>query len=200
MKINAIKCALGALILLLAATGCSRKQTAVEETIADNAIVSQYSDKTVSRQQITTLLESASRAQCAREVTPWKFIAVGADKMSMFSGLASIAPGVGNAKAAIVVCGISARMGEGDALGLWQQDCAAATQNIVLNARAMGMGANWLRVYPMSVRVRQVAEAMKLDPGVVPFAIITLGYPEATSPVKDQWKPAEIVWKGSFAE
>lgn len=189
-----------AVLLLILSASCNKSSKVLEEVTSDNAIVTNYSDREVTRGEVTSLLQAATKVQPAREVTPWKFIAVGSDKVKTLNGLQSIAPGVGNATAAIIVCGISARMGEGDALDLWQQDCAAATENIILSARARGMGANWLRIYPMTVRVRQVTEALRLDPGVIPFAIIALGYPEATEPVKDQWKPDEIQWLGSFPD
>lgn len=200
MKTTKLTTLLSAILLLALGVGCNKSSKVLDEVTANNAIVTSYSDREITREEVTNLLKAACKVQPAREITPWRFVAVGPDKLKTLNGLQSISPGVGNAKAAIVVCGISARMGEGDALDLWQQDCAAATENIILSARARGMGANWLRIYPMTVRVRQVAEALRLDPGVVPFAIISLGYPEATEPVKDQWKPDEIQWVGSFPE
>ena len=49
---------------------------------------------------------------------------------------------------AIVVCGDMKKAAEGNAREFWIQDCSAATENILLAATGMGLGAVWTGIYP----------------------------------------------------
>jgi nitroreductase len=63
----------------------------------------------------------------------------------------------------------------------WVQDCSAATQNLLLAAHALGLGAVWLGVFPLEERVAGVKQILGLPEQVVPLCIVALGYP-ATKP------------------
>ena len=101
-----------------------------------------------------------------------------------------------NAAAVILVCGredISfSRPKEG-----WSYidiDCAAATENILLAAHALGVGACWCGASPMTGPIAAIREYFKLPENVKPFSIVVLGYPEETpkQPVRDN--PERIHW------
>ncbi|MHA1365878.1 MAG: nitroreductase family protein [Candidatus Heimdallarchaeota archaeon] len=47
---------------------------------------------------------------------------------------------------AILVCG---KIDATKYCGYWVQDCSAATQNILLAAHGVGLGAVWLGIYPL---------------------------------------------------
>ena len=59
----------------------------------------------------------------------------------------------------------------------WVQDCSAASQNILLAAHDLGLGAVWVGVYPMAVRIDDLRSRLNLPANVVPFSLIALGYP-----------------------
>jgi len=63
----------------------------------------------------------------------------------------------------------------------WVQDCSAATQNLLLAAHALGLGAVWLGVYPLEERVAGVKQILGLPEQIAPLCIVALGYP-ATMP------------------
>ena len=68
---------------------------------------------------------------------------------------------------------------------MWMQDCAAATENLLLAAQAIGLGAVWTGVYPYADRVALVSRLLRLPPDVVPLNVIPIGYPgEKTEPKK----------------
>jgi len=46
--------------------------------------------------------------------------------------------------------------------GFWVQDCAAATENMLLAAHGLGLGAVWLGVYPREERTKVIAEFIKV--------------------------------------
>jgi nitroreductase len=60
------------------------------------------------------------------------------------------------------------------------QDCAAATQNILLAAHARGLGAVWTTVFPQNADA--VRKLLGIPEDVVPFSCIPLGRPAGPPP------------------
>lgn len=149
----------------------------------------------VSRDKMEKLVIAGTSAPVTRNVTPWKLYVLGPEKISMLEKLKTVRPALCGARNAIVICGMTGRMGEGELREFWAQDCAAAAGNILLAADAMGLGANWLRVYPAQVRIQEVTAAMHLPPGEVPFAIIPVGKPDVTDETPHPETPqTSITW------
>ena len=59
----------------------------------------------------------------------------------------------------------------------WEQDMAAATQNILLESAYLGLGAVWLGVAPMEDRMKLISEIFGLKDRLKPFCVIPIGYP-----------------------
>ena len=60
----------------------------------------------------------------------------------------------------------------------WTDDCAAATENLLLAAHAMGLGGTWTGVNPEGApTVSIIREALNLPERIVPFAVVPVGYP-----------------------
>jgi nitroreductase len=99
------------------------------------------------------------------------------------------------AQAAIVVCGDMEKAGNLQDKGYWVQDCAAATQNILLAAESMGLGAVWTASYPYDDRTEVVIKALKLPTNHVPLNVIPIGYPTGEDVPKNKWNPENIIWQ-----
>jgi nitroreductase len=54
------------------------------------------------------------------------------------------------------------------------QDTAAATQNILLTAYSMGLGACWIGAFNED----EVKKALNTPKGIRPVAIVTMGFPD----------------------
>jgi nitroreductase len=76
--------------------------------------------------------------------------------------------------------------------GYWVVDCAAAVQNLLLAAHALGLGAVWTGVYPETERMTKFAQLLKLPENVVPHSLIVLGYPAETLPREDRYKGERV--------
>ena len=70
---------------------------------------------------------------------------------------------------------------------MWVQDASAATQNLLLQAHAMGLGAVWTGVYPLPQRVTAVQEVLSLPQHIVPLALLIIGHPAEQPKPKDKW-------------
>ena len=94
-----------------------------------------------------------------------------------------------DAPLAIVVCG-DERLERYK--GFWVQDCSAATQNLLLAAHAVGLGAVWLGVYPVQQRVAKTQDLLGLPEGVIPLAIIAVGHPAERKPPADRYDASRV--------
>ena len=86
---------------------------------------------------------------------------------------------------AIVVCGNMDKALQGPAQGFWVQDCSAATENILLAANALGLGAVWTGLYPNENRSAEVAKVLKLPQAFIPLCTIVIGHPAESPQPKD---------------
>ena len=78
-----------------------------------------------------------------------------------------------DASLAIIVCGNPQALPNMPGEGFWQQDCAAATENILLQATELGYGTCWCGIYPD--RERSDAFAALLGVQSVPFGMVIVG-------------------------
>jgi nitroreductase len=133
--------------------------------------------KPVTREQLDRLLTAAMLAPSACNSRPWEFIAI--TKREILDEIVRIHPYAGmcaTAAAAIVVVAIPQT--EGGPVGFYPQDCAAATQNILLEAVSMGLGACWCGVYPRDERVASIRGLLNIPEPKIPFNVIAIGTPD----------------------
>ena len=164
------------------------------ETIAARTSVRKFDPlKPVSDADIEKILRAGMCAPSAMDRRPWEFIVV-KDKAKL-AALGSRLPysRCGNgAQAAIVVCGNLDNGLPGRGKEYWIHDCSAATMNILLAAKGLGLGAVWTGVYPGEDRVAVVREVLSIPEGYAPLNVIPLGYPAENPPPKDKWNPAKV--------
>lgn len=187
---------------LLAASSCATtpsETSALTSTDAAQAVIGnimtrtsvrQYTDRQISADTLETLLKAGMAAPTAVNKQPWAFVVTtGRDALD---SLATLQPRLKTAAAAITVCGDMTRAIEGEGRDFWVQDCSAATENILLAAHALGLGAVWTGVYPIAERIDNVSHALALPDSVVPMCIIAVGYPVADQEPKDKWDPSKV--------
>ncbi|KPL14885.1 MAG: NADH dehydrogenase [Bacteroides sp. SM23_62] len=154
--------------------------------------IRRYSGKTVNKSDINLLLKAAMYAPSARNEQPWHFIVIDdrglLGRISEVHPYASMLPG---AALAILVCGDeNLELSK----GYWPVDCAAATQNILLAAHALGLGAVWLGVYPRQERQSALRKIFGLPSHVHAFSLISIGYPAEEKGLPDRLKKDRIRW------
>jgi nitroreductase len=161
-----------------------RLASAPMDAILSRTNVRNYSEQTVSHESVRKLLEAAMAAHSAGDERPWHFVVVeDAGTRERIADIHPFAHMVPQAPAAIFVCGDPTLQKHS---GFWVQDCAAATENILIEAHSLGLGAVWLGIYPVEGRVQNFRKLLGLPPHVIPFALTPVGYPaEQNSP---QWR------------
>ena len=144
------------------------------EAILTRRSVRRYTDQPVSKETVKSLLEAAMNAPSAGNQQPWQYIVV--EDRGVLDGIQQVHPYssmLQQAPMAIVVCGdIDREIYK----GYWVQDCSAATQNLLIAARALGLGAVWLGVYPLEDRIDGISRLLSLPRNIIPLAIISIGH------------------------
>ncbi len=165
------------------------------DTILNRKSTRSYTDKPISDEDIKTLLSAGMSAPSAMNLQPCEFLVItdkeilkGASKIHPFVKMAE------NAAAAIVVCGDLNKYAERfEAFkGYWVQDASAATENILLAAEALGIGAVWTGLYPVENICNKAINFFNLPENIIPLNIIVLGYPSQKTPAGDRWNPEKV--------
>ena len=183
-------------MLALAITaGVSAQQKSEAQAAINNIMtrtsIRQYTDETVSKADIETMLRAGMAAPTAVNRQPWHFVAV-TDKAKLAELAGRRGGMIKQAGVAIVVCGNMDKAMQGPGQAFWVQDCSAATENILLAANAIGLGAVWTGCYPMDDRVAEVSKTLKLPETIVPLCVIVIGHPAEQPAPKDKWKPENV--------
>lgn len=164
------------------------------ENIMTRTSIRAYSDKDVEKNKVETMLRAAMAAPSAMNKQPWNFVVV--DEPAKLKELADSLPYakmLSQAKLAIVVCGNMQKAIEGNGRNFWIQDASAASENLLLAAHALGLGAVWTGVYPTE-RVEPVSTVLNLPSHIVPLNVIPIGYPAEDPQPKDKWNPDNVVY------
>ena len=174
----------------VAAQQKSEAQVAINNIMTRTSI-RQYTDETVSKADIETMLRAGMAAPTAVNRQPWHFVAV-TDKAKLAELAGRRGGMIKQAGVAIVVCGNMDKAMQGPGQAFWVQDCSAATENILLAANAIGLGAVWTGCYPVDNRVAEVSKTLKLPETIVPLCVIAIGHPAEQPAPKDKWKPENV--------
>lgn len=194
-----MKTGIVAIAAAAALAGCcdkSKSETKIADAltvIATRTSVRSYdTSRDVTDAEIEQLLRSGMAAPTAVNAQPWHFIVV--KDREQLKAIAAAHPNSQmspTAGCAIIVCGADNGL-NGKGKEFWIQDCAAASENILLAAHAMGMGAVWCGVYPLPERVEAIKKVFGIPDGVTPLNVINIGHIKAPSKPKDKWKPEKV--------
>ena len=191
---NALKLTILTIVAMGSIVGCAPKQVDGSQAVLDNIFsrksVRAYTDALVSPEQVETLLKAAMAAPSGRNQQAWRFVVVRdqATKEKLAVGFNKM---IAKAPVVIVVCGQVASE-EGEPNNNWTADCAAATENLLLAAEALGLGAVWTASYPYEDRMTPAIEALALPDNVRPYCVVPVGYPAGDDKPKDKWKPENV--------
>lgn len=154
--------------------------------ILNRRSIRKYADEPVSDEQVRQLLLAGMAAPSALGTEPWLFVVIkDPDVLARVPEAHPYSKMVPKASAAIVVCH-DERVEKG--VDWYVQDCAAATENILIAASALGLGAVWLGVYPRQDRVDGLRELLGLEPHFMPFSLIPIGHLGEHKAAKDTFK------------
>ncbi len=152
--------------------------------------IRQYIAEPVDDAAVETLLRAAVAAPSAGNQQPWRFVVT--TERSTLDAMAGTTPYgsmLRHAPLAITVCADTRDLKHP---GMWQQDCSAAVQNILLAAHALGLGAVWLGYWPKMERVTPLKLELGIPEGVEPLAVLAIGHPAEEKPPSGRYDPSFV--------
>ena len=168
---------------------------AVLDNIATRASVRSFTDEPVGEADIETMLRAAMAAPTAMNRQPWEFIVLSdRDTLDALAAKLRYAKMLKEAPLAIIVCAettMTNREGQLVENIFWEHDASAATENLLLAAHALGLGAVWTAASDQE-RSAAVKEALGIQGTVMPLCVIPIGHPAGETAPKDKWKPEKI--------
>lgn len=161
--------------------------------IFSRVTVRKYQEKPVETEKLERLLRAAMAAPSAGNQQPWQFVVV--RDRALLDQLAQASPYAKpllGAPAGIVVLSRTQGLRFPD---YWQQDLGASTQNLLLEAEHLGLGAVWMGIAPLEDRMEAVKKTLGLGEDVQAFALVAVGYPQEKAAPHDRYDPSRVQWR-----
>ena len=152
--------------------------------------VRKFENRDVPNGLIVKILRAAMAAPSAVNQQPWEFY-VTKDKeiIEKLSGVTPYTAPAKNAPAVLVPC---YRINDLREASMVEIDMALATENILLEAEELGLGAVMLGIAPIKARMEAVGEILNLPENFRAFTIIPIGWPESRHAQEDRYEPSKI--------
>lgn len=148
--------------------------------------IRKYTDQPVSEEHLLSMLKAAMVAPTAHNRQHWQFVVVTErDRLDQLSAVHPYAKMLKEATLCIAVCGDSS-------YPFWEQDCAAATQNILLAATGLGLGSVWMGIHPNPGPVQTVRDLLEIPEGQVPLSLIAIGHPAEHKEPADRFDAGKV--------
>lgn len=137
--------------------------------------IRKYTNQAVEEEKVKELLKSAMQSPSAKNQQPWEFIVCNDQKLLKRMSEASKGSWpLSEAPLAIVTVMKPTDYSPHYAV----QDMSAATQNILLEATNLGLGAVWIGCYPLEERTSLIKSVLQIPEPYEPFSVIAIGYPD----------------------
>ncbi len=164
----------------------------LKEAIQLRRSVRTFESSPVEREKVEEMLRAAMQAPSAHNQQPWEFLVVeGQKKLKELSQVHQFTTPLAEAPVGIVVLMNQKRV---KTELFWQQDIAAAVQNMMLQGVDLGLGTLWMGVAPDEKNMAKVKEICKLPEEVEAFGLFAVGYSDRNR-FKDRFDASRIHWE-----
>jgi nitroreductase len=158
------------------------------KTIFSRRSIRKYTPDPVSEEDIKTLLEAAMAAPSASNRKPWHLVVVTErETLDKLADSHRYGKMLHDAPLCVAVCGDTSASER-----FWVQDCSAATENLLLAATALGLGAVWLGVHPSEERVADIRGILGIPEGVTPLNLVSVGHPAEEKEPRTQYDEERV--------
>lgn len=158
--------------------------------IFERTSIRNYEDRPVEKEKVEQLLRAAMAAPSAGNQQSWEFYVV--TDREKIEKLAGSSPYAGCAKRAPLVIVSCYRTKDVLFPEYAQIDLSACTENLLLEAAELGLGAVWLGIAPLTERMEAVKEILDLPEDLEAFALIPCGYPAEEKKQQDRFEEKRI--------
>jgi nitroreductase len=157
----------------------------LKDVLLKRRSVRSFANQAVTDAEIDYLLHAAMSGPSAMNFRPWEFYVI--RDPAKIAELNKVGYAKYKSPLMIVVAGNSLRFVP-FASQLWIEDTSAATENILLAATDLGLGAVWCGVFPIKHEIKQVSKILELPKHIFPLNIVIIGHSEGEIPgPRDQY-------------
>jgi len=160
------------------------------ESILSRRSIRKYTGDAVPEDVVEQVLKAAMSAPSAGNQQPWHFVVM--RERAILDRIPGVHPHslmIREAPVAVLVCADPTLETH---KGYWVQDCAAATENMLIAVQALGYGAVWLGVYPREERVTGIRALLGIPEHVIPFALVPIGRPAEQKPASQRYTREKV--------
>ena len=163
------------------------------DCIKKSSQVKNYLDKEVSHKDVARILDAAHYASSSGNIQNWRFIVVRSEETKeKIARACSDQLWMQEAPVIIVICSNNSNL-KSYFQKKWKkycrENCAAAAQNITLQATNLGLSSCWIRTFN-ELRIKNI---LKIPDHVSVEAIITIGY-SSEKPIEKRHKLEELTF------
>jgi nitroreductase len=163
------------------------------EFVSNRRSIRKYTDEKISRDKIEKILKAGMNAPSAHNQQPYRFVVIEDKEMlADISRNHPYAKMIKFAACAILVFFDDKILKDADFI---QQDCAAATENILIKANELGVGSVWLGVYPKQEIMNYLSDRLSMEKNHIPFSLISLGIPAEIKQGHNRYNEDWIIYK-----
>ena len=163
----------------------------LKDVLLKRRSVRKFTEEPVSEGMIEELLHAAMSGPSACNKKPWDFYVVSNKEVLKELQSASKFTKM-TAPLAMIVCGNLSRALPLGMAEYWIQDCSAATENILLRATDLGLGAVWCGIHPQKRAMKKIREILGLSDKMMPLNIIFIGHPVEEPEARDQYEENRV--------
>lgn len=159
------------------------------DAITTRRSIRQYTGEAIPGELLEQILNAGFCAPSAHNLRPWDFIVVrDKEHLSKIAENGKYTKMVRHCDAAVIVCGDTEKQANHD---LIFNDCSAATQNILLAAHALGLGAVWCGVVQPE-HIAFLRSDLNIPEHILPTALISIGYPNEERPAPERFDASRV--------
>ena len=149
-----------------------------------------FEPRAVEPEKIDKVLRAAFAAPTAKNQQPWEFFVV--TNREVLDELGNATPYATPVKKAVAAIVVAYRKEGLDVPEFAQIDCAIATENILLELEALGLGGVMIGTAPHEAQMAKVAKAVNMPENLEAFTIVAFGYPAKRRPQEDRYDAKRI--------
>ncbi len=160
------------------------------DAITRRVSVRVYDKRTIDRNIIEKLVDAGRRAPTARKVEPWEFVVI--ENKDVLARISEMAPNGSFIKDAVCCIAVFCQDTR-----YYLEDGVAATENILLAASDLGLGACWIAGDKKDY-VRDVSDLLAVPEGIRLISLISLGYADTIPEQTRKRSLEEVIHWGKY--
>lgn len=152
--------------------------------------IRKYKNISVEKEKIIELLKSAMNAPTARNTQEWKFKVI--TNKEALNNMVHLSPYTSMMQEAPCAILVIADLTKAINIEYGLINCAAAIENMLIEATNQGLGTCWCGIAPIEERINNFKKYFELTEDEYPVGVVAIGYSNESKPLVDRFNPLNI--------